>query len=253
MPFSAVAMQTQVFVINNKGFSGTTDPNDSRHEVYDWNNCRANLTLTPSGVTFITVNLNTSGGTIYLPYDDNHVCSMILPDPATAGGATSFLTASMSGCKFFVDTINGSSDLVVYHANAKQHSPGGHLSGTNPALELPAATTMLDGLHTSAQAYYRAAPHNFTLTQAASLAKPRYNRSAQMLVNSKTGIGHSHTEFLGGTLVAGFVSGGSWQFYFQTFGDVEYDRSFFKPKRWTDGKHKDGTTPSVLECGRFHP
>jgi len=254
MALSSVAMQTQVFAVPpSASFPGTVDPAAANHQYYDWNNCRANLNPSGGTVSWLGISLDAAGDTIYLPFTPDEISSLILPDPAAAGCVTKFLTASLSGCKFFVDTITGSSDLVVYHANAKQHAPAGHLSGTHPTLETPAATNMLDGLYATAQNYYSGAPHNFQLNQAASLAKPRYNRAAQMLVAGKTDIGHSHVEFVGGTLVAGFVSGGNWEFYFQTFGDLEYDRSFFKPKFWTDGKHKTATNWRVIESGRFYP
>jgi hypothetical protein len=63
--------------------------------------------------------------------------------------------------------------------------------------------------------------------------------------------------------VAGFL-GAHWEFYVQTWGDAEYDRPWYAPKRYEaagafpfvkDNKHR-GVADfdiEVLECLRFYP
>ena len=68
----------------------------------------------------ITGPYDLNGDTYFLPYDNDHITSLRLPSPAP-GGVTTFVTANMSGCRFFIDRITGSTDLMVYHANTHLH------------------------------------------------------------------------------------------------------------------------------------
>ena len=70
-----------------------------------------------------------------------------------------FTTDNLSGCKFFVDRITGSNDLIVYHANARTLSPPANQGAAFPRLETPGATTHLNNLHTNAANDWAAHPH----------------------------------------------------------------------------------------------
>ena len=170
---------------------------------------------------------NAGGNTYYLPYDNNMISSLRLPSPPPAGVAL-FLTANMSGCKFFVDTIAGSADLMVYHANARDTGAAPPHAAVN--FQSPAAANELDRLHAAAQADYANAPYNLVLNNVASLAKPQYYAVGALAEQRKaasrqmTYMGAAHNpEFWGGCSVFGFYNAG-WQFYYQTWGAVEYDR-----------------------------
>jgi hypothetical protein len=195
-----------------------------------------------------TGNVNPAGDTYYLPYDNDHISSMRLPDPPPIG-VDFFLTANMSGCKFYIDTINGSADLMVYHANARGTAPAPANSAAD--FQDPLAAAELDRLHNAAQADYTAAPHNLVLANAASLDKPTYYGGGA-LAETRKGQAHSRPwvpsstpartlgvhqapligpmvvvqmppEFWGGCSVFGFYNAG-WSFHYQTWGAVSYDR-----------------------------
>jgi len=56
--------------------------------------------------------LAATGSAYYLPYNDDKITSVRLPNPPP-GGVDFSQTANMSGCKLFIDTITGSPDLTV--------------------------------------------------------------------------------------------------------------------------------------------
>jgi hypothetical protein len=92
--------------------------------MYTTTGARINITWTPDlnnpkVKTFAGV-LAATGSAYYLPYDDDTITSVRLPNPPPAD-VDFFLTANMSGCKLFIDTITGSPDLMVYHANTHMH------------------------------------------------------------------------------------------------------------------------------------
>jgi hypothetical protein len=90
---------------------------------------------------------NAAGDTIYLPFYADHITSTRLPNPPP-GALAFFYTDNLSGCRFFVDTIAASNDVIVYHANTTQHS-----AGTNAWADVQtgAAGTVLDAMHANAQ------------------------------------------------------------------------------------------------------
>jgi hypothetical protein len=194
-----------------------------------------------------------AGDTIYLPWKEDHITSTILPNPAPAG-VRQFITAGMSGCKFFVDTITGSSNLLVYHANAKKFpAPAGSLVNFQP----PAAITFLDQLHTTAQAYYAAAPRNLTAVDAAEIAKLRYYRAPEAEVLRKQQQGRLNLSVDTGVALMAFWEAPRWVFYWQVFGDTEYDRPagaspHFASLRGKSGTHKSAAKMRVLEYQNFY-
>jgi hypothetical protein len=207
--------------------------------MYTTAGARINAVWTPDvknpAVKHFQGTVNAGGLTYYLPYEDDKITSLRLPVPPP-GGVDFFLTANMSGCKFFVDTITGSHDLMVYHANTHQHAAPAHNSPAN--FQNPLAAGVLNALHTNAQADYAglAAPNNLALVNVASCDKPTYYGGGALAEQRKANQGRTLTlppamggvvvapEFLGGCSVMGFYTGGGWHFYYQTWGDVEYER-----------------------------
>jgi hypothetical protein len=171
------------------------------------------------------------------------------------------MTASLSGCTFIVDEVENddghdSHDLIAYHANVMDKE-GAPLAVDVQPLGVSAG---LDHLWIMAQHDYERAehatiaaiPHRLRLGLGASVAKPRYNRGAGALVRRKIGMSRYNVNFAGGASVFGFVEHGAWAFYFQTWGDLTYNRPWFAGLyhlawRKTEVEYK------VLECARFYP
>lgn len=167
-----------------------------------------------------------NGDTYFLPYDDDHITSLRLPSPAPAG-VTQFVTANLSGCRFFVDRITGSTDLMVYHANTHQH-------GVTPLDDADAqsanASNILDQMLVDAR--NDLAP--LALVGAASCIKTTYFRPAGARERQLAFVGRQNVEmnsptrprdkptFGGGCAVVGIVVGGSWEFWYQCWGKVDY-------------------------------
>jgi hypothetical protein len=251
MPITRDALSLTPFYIGN--FSGFSVARlRGEHSPFDWNSVRVTLNITPAGpVQLIAPQKSASGDTVYLSYFTDEISSVRLPFPAPPG-VTTFLTDNLSGCKVYVDKVQGTNDVIVYHANARAFSPPGKASGTHPSLEPAQAAQTLDQLHTRAQADYAAAPYNLTVQAGNSISKPAYNLKANMEVVEKLTQGATNAEFLGGTLVVGFATGSGWKFHFQTYGDVEFDRSATSIERYTKGKHSDGRNTHVIDTGCFY-
>jgi hypothetical protein len=167
-----------------------------------------------------------TGDGIYLKYFDEEITSIRLPCPAPAG-MTVFFTDNLSGCKFYVDSIQGSNDLIAYHANTHQHTAGGNADAD---VQTPAAAAILDAMHLAAQADY--AP--LVLNNVADCNMPTYFGSGGMEERRKALQGRTdplsggNPKFMGLCSIFGFPVGGSWQFWFQTCGDVGYQRPIGK-------------------------
>jgi hypothetical protein len=209
-----------------------------------------------SGVTALGPAIDANGDTLFLPYAWDTIYSMELPAPAIAAGngTTSFLTADMSGCKVFVDPIvGGNGAVVVHHANNVSNPPPPQ---SLPNVETPACTGFLDNLHTEAVTYYQGAPHNLNLNLAGtrSIDKTNYNASPTVEVQLKQGQHRKNVVFAGGTMVFGMVNGAKWDFYWVTWGSLEYDRPIYAPKILKEGFHHnpdEGRGFQVLGYRRF--
>jgi hypothetical protein len=227
-----------------------------QHILYDPALIRGTITTGPHAKGMMTITglaVNTTGETLYLPWKEDHITSTVLPNPAPAG-VYQFITAGMSGCKFFVDTINASTNLLVYHANAKLHpSPMGSALNFQPA----AAINYLDvTLHTAAQADYLAGYH-LTAVNAAEIAKQRYYQAGADEILRKQNQGRLNVEMDSGVALMAFWRNNHWEFYWQVFGDTEYDRPagahpHFAKIRGKTGTHKDSTNIKVLEYQNFY-
>ncbi|WP_062265486.1 hypothetical protein [Endozoicomonas arenosclerae] len=91
----------------------------------------------------VDVRVNQNGDTSFLPWQENKICSLVLP---ARGGPSVFQTSSMSGCAFYIDKIGN--DLIVYHANANQFGGGNGVNLAN--YQTPEAIEYLNKLHTRA-------------------------------------------------------------------------------------------------------
>jgi hypothetical protein len=169
--------------------------------------------------------LGAPGDGYFLPYFPNEITSIRLPSGAPA--TTLFFTGPLDGCKIYVDAINGSNDLIVYHANTYQHPPA---ANADADVQTPAANALLDAMHLAAQGDY--AP--LGLNNLASLAKPTYFGRGGQEERRKALQGRTETatggtpKFNGQCSIFGFPVGISWQFWFQTCGNIKYHRPMGK-------------------------
>ncbi len=204
------------------------------HKMYQTADARVTITWTPDLNTTGMLNFgavtDVNGSAYYLPYNDNLITSVRLPNPPPAG-VDLFLTANMSGCKLFIDTIAGSADLMLYHANTHINPAPPHNSPAN--FQHPNAVAELTRLHTHAQNDYGAlpAPNNLALANVAFLEKVTYYGQGTQEELRKFNQGRRlsyagvmvNPEFTGGCSVFGFFNAG-WHFYYQAWGAVDYDR-----------------------------
>jgi hypothetical protein len=263
MPIPVASLAGTPYVSGSIGVD--PGPPAAQHRLYTLAQARVQLNVTPHPSNVSMRRLGGAvaplGDTIYLKFYNNKITSVRLPVPAPAG-VDFFFTENMTGCKFYVDTIAGSNDLIVYHANTTAHGPG---IGANADVQTVAAGNVLDNLHTAAQGDYApAVPHN-----AASLAKPAYFASAGNEERRKTLQGRIGAQFAGGCTIVGFPQANTWDFHYQTWGDVEYARPTgrgtvvtalftfhwnYLRKRMVEGSRHDVSygTMDVLESGQFY-
>lgn len=251
-------------------FSGFNVPKAGAHSQFDATNVRADLVATAgnNGPDTVAITKNVVGRTIYLSYFTNEISSVRLPNPPPAG-VNMVTTDNLSGCKIFLDRITGSNDVIFYHANAKMHAPPSNHGAVHPATESGAATAHLDNLHAAAQLQYQTA--GVPAVSSNSLAKPFYNHNAHAAVQRKIGQGRvripnpveapdparlNSPEFIGGTVVFGFwippgAGPGRWDFYYQTWGDIEYRRPGKAPKGWIKGRNSPAGDYRVIQHGQI--
>lgn len=255
------------------GFSGFHDTKlRNEHTLFaNPDAVRVNCLATPAGANGVsTVSFTKAAGagdTIYLSYFPNEISSVRLTNPPPAG-VTLFTTDNLSGCKFFVDRVTGSQDLIVYHSNARACSPPANRGAAYPRFETPTAATTLDGLHTRAVADWTGAPHALALANAGEVGKPTYNSGAELIVRRKDQQGRKRIpvaaeqadpqrvnkpEFIGGTVIFGFFGGAQWKFYYQTWGAVEYARPMSAPKRLLKGRDVMATNYRLVGYGQIFP
>ena len=169
---------------------------------------------------------NAAGDTYFLPYDNDHITSIRVPNPPP-GAVVQFVTANLSGCRFFVDTITGSTDLMLYHANTRQH-------GASPLEDADAQSANASNILNQMLVDARNDLAPLGLVAAAACTKSTYLRPAGMRERTLAFAGYEHADmhdpfrprdrptFSGGCAVVGFVVGGGWQFWYQNWGSVSY-------------------------------
>lgn len=205
--------------------------------------CTTHTTATNMDTQRIDFVVDPAGDTVFLPYGQGEIHSIRLP--STGAGPVCFITAGMSGCKAFIDTIAGSTDLIVYHANCI--GVGNGLMN----VESPALTLALAGQRAAARAYWTVAPHNLVLAAANEFGRAVYGNAAVNEENRKRAQDRANVMYIGGTTVIGELVGGYWHFCWQTYGSCMYRRPFIAPKglfgnrdvRFRDVRHR------VLENG----
>jgi hypothetical protein len=256
--------------LNFSGFVGTKI---GAHTIYDPTLVRVSMEAAApqNGLRLVTITKKPAvGDTIYLSYFANEISSVRLPDPPPAG-VNKFSTDNLSGCAVYVDKVGATQNLVLYHANARAQSPPSNWGVVRPSYETTVAAQTLTGLHGTAMLDYAAAPYNLPpLVAAGSLNKPLYNHNANQLTQRKRSQGRVRLpqiadqpdparidapEFVGATVVFGFyVIGSGWEIYYQTWGDIEYER----PKtavhaNRTMGKEHRANDYRLVQFGRIYP
>jgi hypothetical protein len=241
---SKTSIATEVYnAAGDHGSLPTISPS-ATHSMFTAASSRIAETWTVSAVEqhdhTLTGQNDANGSIYYLPYKQNMIYSMRLPANPPAG-CRKFLTANMSGCRFYIDTITGNGDIIVYHANTTQY---GAAAGSAANAQSPGASAVLIGLHQAAQADYAALNPAVQAVDSAELVKYDYAMAGEAEALRKRGQGRTATapvptlkpdglmhtvytpgqpaEFLGGTTICGFFSGG-WKFYYQTWGYISYD------------------------------
>jgi hypothetical protein len=219
MPVTVASLVGTPYQVNGAAVTAGT-LHRAEHHIYTLAQSRINLNIgvhpLNSSMRQLSGALNAAGDTIYLRFYSDKITSVRLPVPAPPG-VNFFMTDNMSGCKFFVDTIGGSNDLIVYHANTTHHGAG---LGAAADVQTIGAANQLDNYHNTAQADYA----GLVLANVGSLAKPAYFLAAGNEERRKGNQGRQNPGFMGGCTIVGFPAGGSWQFHFQTWGDVGYTR-----------------------------
>ncbi|KEQ17623.1 hypothetical protein [Endozoicomonas numazuensis] len=160
--------------------------NDSCSVTYREVRVDGNLTV------MVDVRVNQNGDTSFLPWQENKICSLVLP---ARGGPSVFQTSSMSGCAFYIDKIGN--DLIVYHANANKC--GGGQGSPLANYQSPNAIKYLDKLHASAGNDYL--DNGFPILQR-KLQKEEYFKGVQQAGG-------------GAMNLVGYRTNGQWKFYYQ--------------------------------------
>lgn len=181
---------------------------------------------------------------IYLPYHQKNITSAVIP--VNDSSVRFFITDELSGCNFFIDRLPNN-DLVCYHANALQHSPTmAEVKADAGAFNAMAPVTM-DTQRTAARLSFPGA------IGVAALRVADYYANAQAAVDRKENMGRTNVEFWGGTTIMGFRINGAWQFWFQTYARLSYNRTglaaVFKGAevKVGDARHR------ILDARRFWP
>lgn len=174
----------------------------------------------------LTGAISATGDVIYLKYFDDEITSVRLPCPAPPGVAL-FVTDTLTGCKFFVDTITGSNDLIAFHGNTHAHSAG---NNADCDVQTAAAMRTLDQMHTDAVADY--AVFGIALNNSLQCIKTTYYGAGGRAERQKRAPGYGQgpvfkagqAVFSGGCTIIGIPHGNTWRFYYQTYGSLDYSR-----------------------------
>lgn len=142
--------------------------------------------------------------TVWLPYTQDGIDSVRLPSTA---GPSFFVTANLSGCAVYIG-INDLNRYVVFHANSQSGSSQAEMAHQKPSYQSDKAVKELDNFCKVAQT-----AHHNNCKIVGVLSKARYLACVNKL--AKTG-----DDFLGGTTVAGWRTGGNWEFWYQVWGSV---------------------------------
>lgn len=203
MPITINDFQNYAYQVQNTQnlVEQTYGTNDQHHRVrknhhYGTNVVGGNIV----GTRLIKIVAGTD--TVFLPYYQDKIASVRLP----TAGPDFFITDNMSGCALFIGA-GPHGDLVVFHANSQTGSDQKTMDENVPSFQSRKALKEIDD-----QMKF-AVPHHSTLRLVCSLTKPTYLANVDQL----TGTGK---DFLGGTTIAGWRTGTTWEFWYQNWGQV---------------------------------
>jgi hypothetical protein len=145
--------------------------------------------------------------TVYLPYYQSKIASVQMP----TAGPDFFVTDNLSGCAIYIGTRPGG-ELVVFHANSQLGSSQAQMSGKLPSHQSIPAVQELDRLAREGRANHNN-PGLGAVTIVRVLSKAEYLANVDQLTTNGD-------NFLGGTTVAGWRTGTSWEFWYQNWGSV---------------------------------
>ncbi|MCP4429382.1 MAG: hypothetical protein GY806_00235 [Gammaproteobacteria bacterium] len=199
-----------------------------KHIKISHDKSRCNITLTPNPGApgkFLAGEKNVGGEAAYLPYDNNRIFSIRLEAPSPSGrGVKFFYTENLHGCKFYVDTIKNSKDVIVYHVNAITQDPGG--LDRLPNYQEPLCISTLDEMHRKAQQSYG----SIIQKNIIAFGKKDYFEAANQIYQQKKirklpyGVRKRQVCWGGKCFICAYPAYDKWKFYYQTYGEVSYDR-----------------------------
>jgi hypothetical protein len=207
------------------------------------------------------------GDAVYLPFKANNICSAVLPADVNSG-VTHFFTAPLSGCTIFIDevtavpaAVGGAAapaiavgDLVVYHANALSHCASQAVVQANPAaaFNVPARNHMRNTVYNVGRRDYvggGAGQHGLTLQRVGICEQGVYMKAVWDEMARKRGQGRTHVTSDVGTNVIGIRNGNAWEFWFQTWGWVNYQRPFPSAKMGRGFEVDQEGPPRIWDAG----
>jgi hypothetical protein len=196
-----------------------------------------------------------AGNAVLLPFVPDMISYVVIPaNPAS--GVDYFYTAPLSGCSVFIDRT-AAGDLVVYHANrlalTVTPNPAAYLAATPLAEQYQPARNQMRADHNTLMGAL-SGPLGGPLTPLASLERAAYYQCVENERARKIAQGRTNVTNMAGTNAMGFRIGGAWQFWWQTWAILSYDRPATAPKTLTSGRHQ-GIVPGtgrLLGTGQFH-
>jgi hypothetical protein len=198
-----------------------------------------------------------AGDAVFLPFRQDMICYTLLPaNPAS--NVDFFYTDNLSGCSVFVDRVAGTNDLVVYHANrvslTATPNPPQYLADTPFPDQYKAARHVMQTDHATAQAALSATLGGVALTDVAILERFHYFACVDQEMNRKRTMGRRNVDVgAAGTNVMGFRIAGAWQFWWQSWAILTYDRPLSAPEVLRSGVHQQLVhgTGELLGVQRF--
>jgi hypothetical protein len=200
-----------------------------QHKIHSFATSRVKKTITKTqhnNVFAITMIVDQTADTVYLPFSRDYIHSIELPAIPPAG-VECFLTANLDGCCMFIE-VKTNGNIVVYHANMfTGASPTAVQSATQPTFQTPACLTGLNNLYTAASAHYAGTANSIGVQ---ALKKATYLKEVDTILLHKTAQGRQGIQFGGGaehaslSTFAGFYKNNHWEFWYQTYSQFIYSR-----------------------------
>jgi hypothetical protein len=182
-----------------------------------------------------------AGNAIYLPFYDNLISYTLLPASA-ASNVDFFYTDALSGCSVFIDRIPATGDLVIYHANRAHlttvDDPAGYAAATALAEQYPEARDAMRNDHDLLRARL-SETLDVAVAPVARLERAAYLQCFADEQSRKRGQGRTDVGGMVGTNFMGFRVGGGWQFWWQTWAKLSYERPYPAPKIVSSGKRQE--------------